>query len=77
MLALLVNEFDGSPDKLEVFINVLNLINDNAEGNKQNAVSIIRTKLSWKARDLVCTEDGLEEIITALKWTYSVKTQKQ
>lgn len=64
---ILTTEFDGSSEKLLAFLDSLNLIKANCNGNERNAVCYVRTKLSGKARDLISDNDSLEDIINKLK----------
>nr|CAI5830010.1 unnamed protein product [Callosobruchus analis] len=56
---ILPNEFDGPPQRLQSFIDALNLLKVNSVGHEEN----VRI---GKARDLVSDNDSLEDIITKL-----------
>lgn len=59
--------FDGTPDRLQSFLDALSLLGTNCEGNTQNAVAFVKTRLSGKARDLIEDGDSLEQISQKLK----------
>nr|CAI5852712.1 unnamed protein product [Callosobruchus analis] len=63
---ILPNEFDGSPQRLQSFIDALNLLKVNSVGHEENVRIFVRTKLIGKARELVSDNDSLEDIITKL-----------
>lgn len=60
-------DFDGAPDKLQSFLDSLELLKNNSEGHEQNAVAFIKTRLSGKARDLITNQNSLDSITTSLK----------
>ena len=65
---LLPNEFDGSPEKLQTFIDALTLLATNTEAQMvPNAISFVKTRLTGKARDVITNEVTLQAIIQTLR----------
>lgn len=64
---ILPSEFDGSPDRLKSLLDALSLLQLNAEGNEDNAVAYVRTRLVGKARDIITDRDSLTDIINKLQ----------
>uniref|UniRef100_A0A6P7G049 Uncharacterized protein LOC114334569 n=1 Tax=Diabrotica virgifera virgifera TaxID=50390 RepID=A0A6P7G049_DIAVI len=64
---VLPNEFDGSAGKLQPFLDVLELLGKIAEGHEETAITLIKTRLTNKARNLITTEDTIPLIAAALK----------
>ncbi|VEN45924.1 unnamed protein product [Callosobruchus maculatus] len=70
---ILPHEYDGSPDKLQSFLDGLSLLRANATGHEENAVAYIKTRLCGKARDLISDNDTLQDIGHKLK--QGIKTE--
>lgn len=64
---ILPQEFDGSPGKLQSFIDALTLLNANSNDQTANAVAFVKTRLTGKARDIITSEGTLVDIINSLR----------
>lgn len=64
---IIPNEFDGSPNKLQSFLDALELLNRNLNNHEENAVCFVKTRVTGKARDLITTENSLDDIIRTLR----------
>nr|CAH7712613.1 unnamed protein product [Callosobruchus chinensis] len=59
---ILRHEYDGSPNRLQSFLDGHTLPAANATGNEQIAIAYIKTRLCGKARDLIGDNDSLQDI---------------
>lgn len=67
---ILPKEYDGSPDKLQTFIDALELLNGATPANMlTHGVNFVKTRLSGKARDVVTNQATLVAIAQALRTT--------
>lgn len=60
-------DYDGSPAHLRSFIDKLEVIKDEVGTLQSYAATLIKTRLTGDARDLVVSEDSIEAIIQTLK----------
>lgn len=75
---ILPREFDGTPSKLTSFLDALELFGGNlGTCTQENAVRIIKTRLSGKARDLITNEETVQGIIDTLKKGIKIPTSAQ
>nr|CAH7712627.1 unnamed protein product [Callosobruchus chinensis] len=58
----LPHEYDGSPDRLQSFLDGHTLLTANATRNEQIAIAYIKARLCGKARDLIGDNDSLQDI---------------
>lgn len=63
----LIPEFDGKSENLPSFIDSLNLVKAIQGTHESTAVSLIKTKLKGTARNLISSENTINEIIQKLK----------
>nr|CAH7762631.1 unnamed protein product [Callosobruchus chinensis] len=70
---ILPHEYDGSPDRLQSFLDGHTLLTAYATGNEQSALAYIKTRLCGKARDLIGDNDSLQDI--AQKLRQGIKTE--
>lgn len=73
---IISNEFDGSAERLQPFLDALNLLQANCENQEQNAVAYVKTKLTGKARDLITETDTLGDIIVKLRTGVQVESSQ-
>lgn len=72
---ILPREFDGSPEKLQTFLDALTLLSANTTATLQdNGVSFVKTRLTGKARDVISTEATIADIQTRLRNTIKPET---
>lgn len=64
---IIPTEYDGTPEKTQLFIDALTLLNDNVGNYMGTAVNFIKTRLNGKARDIITTEATIEAIINKIK----------
>lgn len=73
---ILPNEYDGSFDKQQAFLDALDLLKANSAGNENTAIAYVRTKLIGKARDLIVENDNLESIIEKIRTNIKGESSK-
>lgn len=71
--AKLLPDFDGTYVNLQRFIDAINLVNLIKSTHEEVAVSLIKSKLTGTARNLITTENTIVEIVARLK--SSVKSE--
>lgn len=64
----IIPEFNGDQEKLQTCLDALELVRINSEGNVVTAVSMIKAKLTGRARNCISNEDDtVEKIINKLR----------
>lgn len=71
LAAKLIPEFNSTADALPKFLNALDLVESLKESNESIAVSLIKTKISGKAQNIVSTLTTIASIKNALKTNIS------
>ncbi|CAG9827128.1 unnamed protein product [Diabrotica balteata] len=64
---MLPSAFDGRAGKLQSFLDALELLEKIAIGHEETAITLIKTRLTNKARNVITTEDTIARIAEALK----------
>lgn len=76
MASKLIPEFDGSSEKLSMFINALTLVDTLKGDNEAIAVCLIKTKVSGRAQNLIGHLTSIESIKQELQSKISLETAK-